>query len=80
MQIRPSKAVKGAGLILSINYDILFYNITFAFSVSEIYRIVSQKQLPDSPGGDKPGGNVNTVTINPTVDNNSANNKKCACN
>jgi len=59
----------------STNVETAFHNI-----LTEIYRIVSQKQLPDSPGGDKPGGNVNTVTINPTVDNNSANNKKCACN
>merc|ERR1719440_1687635 len=35
----------------STNVETAFHNI-----LTEIYRIVSQKQLPDSPGGDRPGG------------------------
>jgi len=58
----------------STNVETAFHNI-----LTEIYRIVSQKQLPDSPGGDKPGGNVKPITINPTVDNNQQAKKPC-CN
>ena len=49
-------------------------------NLSEIYRIVSQKQLPDSPGGNKPGGSGTTpITISSTVDNNQPAKKPC-CN
>lgn len=58
----------------STNVETAFHNI-----LTEIYRIVSQKQLPDSPGGDKPGANVKPITINPTVDNNQQAKKPC-CN
>ena len=58
----------------STNVETAFHNI-----LTEIYRIVSQKQLPDSPGGDKPGGNVKPITINSTVDNNQQAKKPC-CN
>jgi len=58
----------------STNVETAFHNI-----LTEIYRIVSQKQLPDSPGGAKPGGNNTPITINPTVDNNQQAKKPC-CN
>ena len=45
---------------------------------SEIYRIVSQKQLPDTgSGSDGPSGK--TITIASTQPDNSANKKPC-CN
>ena len=48
------------------------------FIFSEIYRIVSQKQLSDTPNsGDGPSGR--TITIPPTQTDNGANKKPC-CN
>jgi len=59
----------------STNVETAFHNI-----LTEIYRIVSQKQLPDSPGGNKPGGSGTTpITISSTVDNNQPAKKPC-CN
>jgi GTPase SAR1 family protein len=58
----------------STNVETAFHNI-----LTEIYRIVSQKQLPDSPGGDRPGGPTVPIKINPTVDNNQQAKKPC-CN
>ena len=46
--------------------------------IAEIYRIVSQKQLPDnSVGGDAPSGR--TITI-PTTQTDNSNGKKPCCN
>ena len=57
-----------------------YYISVISIDLSEIYRIVSQKQLPDSPGGNKPGGSGTTpITISSTVDNNQPAKKPC-CN
>ncbi len=56
------------------------------FSPAEIYRIVSQKQLPDGGGGgaggsDRPGGGGQVIDIkSTTTDQNSGQNKKPCCN
>ena len=47
--------------------------------VSEIYRIVSQKQITDGGGDmDKPGGSQ-TINLQPTLTDNKPNNNPC-CN
>jgi len=57
----------------STNVETAFHNI-----LTEIYRIVSQKQLPDnSVGGDAPSGR--TITI-PTTQTDNSNSKKPCCN
>jgi len=40
------------------------------FYRSEIYHIVSQKQIHDSPGsdGNQPSNNVQTITVSPTTE------------
>jgi len=58
----------------STNVETAFHNI-----LTEIYRIVSQKQLPDSPGGPGPSGTTKPITINPTVNDNPQAKKPC-CN
>merc|ERR1712133_291042 len=51
----------------STNVETAFHNI-----LTEIYRIVSQKQLPDnSGGGDKGPVGGKTINIGPTQDNNA---------
>merc|ERR1712010_139044 len=57
----------------STNVETAFQNI-----LTEIYKIVSQKQLPDSPGGGKPGATT-PITITPTEGNNQQAKKPC-CN
>merc|ERR1711944_381888 len=60
--------------------NLSFIETAFHNILTEIYRIVSQKQLPDSPGGNKPGGSGTTpITISSTVDNNQPAKKPC-CN
>jgi hypothetical protein len=46
--------------------------------ISEIYRIVSQKQLPDTPGGGE-GPSNRTITIPSTQTDSNAGKKPC-CN
>ena len=45
---------------------------------SEIYRIVSQKQITDEPGMDKPGGSQ-TINLQPTLTDSNPTKKPC-CN
>lgn len=49
------------------NLSVLSNNI---FCISEIYHIVSQKQIHDSPGsdGNQPSNNVQTITVSPTTE------------
>merc|ERR1711976_734652 len=59
----------------STNVETAFHNI-----LTEIYRIVSQKQLPDnSSGGDALGGGGKPITIGSTTMDNNQQAKKC-CN
>nr|CAD7590027.1 unnamed protein product [Timema genevievae] len=44
---------------------------------AEIYRIVSQKQIPDSPDEDTPSGNMKPIHVEPTDESSSA--KKACC-
>lgn len=58
----------------STNVETAFQNI-----LTEIYKIVSQKQFPDSPeGGDSPSNNVETIIVAPT-DNIGGRGKKPCC-
>jgi len=62
---------------LVVNFFMLVAKFVFN-NFSEIYRIVSQKQLPDnSVGGDAPSGR--TITI-PTTQTDNSNSKKPCCN
>jgi len=57
----------------STNVEAAFQNI-----LTEIYKIVSQKQIRDSPDDDNsPSGNVQTISVAPTVNSNT--NKKQCC-
>lgn len=49
------------------NLSVLSNNI---FCIAEIYHIVSQKQIHDSPGsdGNQPSNNVQTITVSPTTE------------
>jgi len=44
---------------------------------TEIYRIVSQKQIPDSPDEDTPSGNMKPIHVEPTDESSAA--KKACC-
>lgn len=58
----------------STNVETAFQNI-----LTEIYKIVSQKQIRDNPDdNDSPSNNVQTITVAPTDPNMS--NKKSCCN
>ncbi|XP_046578499.1 ras-related protein Rab-11B isoform X1 [Haliotis rubra] len=58
----------------STNVEAAFHNI-----LTEIYKIVSQKQIRDSPDDENsPSSNVQTITVAPT--DNSAGTKKQCCN
>lgn len=58
----------------STNVETAFHNI-----LTEIYRIVSQKQLPDGPAaGGRPGGG-DPINLGATQNENAAGNRKC-CN
>ena len=47
--------------------------------VSEIYKIVSQKQIRDSPDDDNsPSGNVQTISVAPTVNSNASKKQCCS--
>jgi len=50
------------------------------YAVTEIYRIVSQKQIQDGSGGDAhtPSNNVQTITVAPTTS--AGEQKKSCCN
>ena len=54
--------------------------LIFFFSLAEIYRIVSQKQLPDGPGGagQKPGSSTG-ISLGPSDPENNSSKKPC-CN
>ena len=56
------------GLSVLLNYNI--YTIFISVCLSEIYHIVSQKQIHDSPGsdGNQPSNNVQTITVSPTTE------------
>lgn len=58
----------------STNVEVAFHNI-----LTEIYHIVSQKQIHDSPGGDgsQPSNNVQPIIVHPT--NEDAQKKKVQC-
>ncbi|GFO21567.1 ras-related protein rab-11a [Plakobranchus ocellatus] len=57
----------------STNVESAFHNI-----LTEIYKVVSQKQIRDSPDDDNsPSSNVQTITVAPTV--NSPQNKRPCC-
>jgi len=59
----------------STNVETAFHNI-----LTEIYRIVSQKQLPEGPtGGNKPG-DANAITLPGTDPGNNPGNKRPCCN
>ncbi|KAJ7393831.1 Ras- protein Rab-11A [Desmophyllum pertusum] len=49
----------------STNVEVAFHNI-----LTEIYHIVSQKQIHDSPGsdGNQPSNNVQTIHVQPTTE------------
>ena len=59
---------------------IYVYLTVFFIIVSEIYRIVSQKQLPEGPagGGGKPGGGA-PINLERTQAENNGSKKPC-CN
>lgn len=58
----------------STNVETAFHNI-----LTEIYRIVSQKQLPDGNGGHEVGGKGQVIDIRPTEPTQGGSKQKC-CN
>ena len=48
----------------------------FCSVITEIYRIVSRQQLPDSGTNEQPGGK--TITVEPTEETNRSTNNCCA--
>lgn len=64
---------------VSVLIDLDFRDIGFLFVV-EIYRIVSQKQIHDSPDDVRsPSNNVQTITVAPT-DSSDDRRKSGCCN
>lgn len=64
----------GIELPVYILIDVIIY-----FAFIEIYHIVSQKQIHDSPGGDgsQPSNNVQPIIVHPT--NEDSQKKKVQC-
>ncbi|XP_049770944.1 ras-related protein Rab-11A isoform X3 [Schistocerca cancellata] len=59
----------------STNVETAFQNI-----LTEIYRIVSQKQIPDSPDEDNtPSGNMKPIHVEPTDESSAAGAKRACC-
>lgn len=65
MSLSPRQSRKQ--LTIVNNLSVLSNNI---FCIAEIYHIVSQKQIHDSPGsdGNQPSNNVQTITVSPTTE------------
>jgi len=59
----------------STNVETAFHNI-----LTEIYRIVSQKQLPEGPSGGNKPGDANAITLPGTDPGNNPGNKRPCCN
>lgn len=57
----------------------LFILTLVIWFVAEIYKIVSQKQIRDSPDDDNsPSGNVQTISVAPTVNSNAGKKQCCS--
>lgn len=56
----------------STNVETAFQNI-----LTEIYKIVSQKQIRDSPDDESPSNNVQTIHVAPTDTSGDRNKQKC---
>jgi hypothetical protein len=62
---------------ITVSTFILVYNITFCSVISEIYKMVSQKQIHDDPDdANKPSNDVEHITLRPT-DNAPTEPKSC---